>query len=88
MDGNVVRPCSVEVPVRNKKNSAGVCFWKETTMAEDQKIVEVKVTNDGGEQVPVGIMNRASAGPPRGDGHFRFSSPSRSWRNRRVYRSG
>ena len=30
-------------------------------MAEDKKIVEVKVTNVGGEQVPVGIMNTEQA---------------------------
>jgi hypothetical protein len=30
-------------------------------MAEDKKIVEVKVTNEGGAQVPVGIMNTEQA---------------------------
>ncbi len=30
-------------------------------MANDKRIVEVKVTNDGGEQVPVGIMNTVQA---------------------------
>ena len=30
-------------------------------MTEEKKIVEVTVTNDGGEQVPVGIMNTNQA---------------------------
>lgn len=30
-------------------------------MTEDKKIVEVTATNDGGKQVPVGIMNTKQA---------------------------
>src|SRR5882724_1177498 len=45
----------------NRRTSRAFANRRRPSMTKQKKIVEVTVTNDGGEQVPVGIMNANQA---------------------------
>jgi hypothetical protein len=51
----------VECSPSGTDGRAGSFALKETAMTEKKKIVEVKVTTDNGEEVPIGIMNASQA---------------------------